>query len=37
MQIGAKGIKNLLVIIVLKKNYEKTKNPKKIFLFLFNQ
>jgi len=28
MQIGAKGIKNLLVTIVLKKNYEKTKNPK---------
>jgi hypothetical protein len=28
MQIGAKGIKNLLVTIVMKKNYEK-KNPKK--------
>jgi hypothetical protein len=37
MQIGAKGIKNLIVTIVLEKNYKKTKIQKNIFLFLFNQ
>jgi hypothetical protein len=37
MQIGAKGIQNLLGTIVLKKNYEKTKIEKNIFLFFINQ
>jgi hypothetical protein len=37
MQIGAKGIKNLIVTIVLEKIYKKTKIQKNIFLFLFNQ